>query len=205
MACNSKKHHPHAGIFVERINTMKVKTVRFLAVPLLVMCLGSCKKLEVSLFGGQTIVLPAYALTVPAIPFADSTLEFNTGSFTTYINTDSIIRAQTSGKYDINDVSSVKVTKVALSISNADANNNLSAFKSMLITISSSANANAADMFSINIPAYADSVYTTGPSNTANIIGYLYGTTINNTVYGYVRKTTSKPLYLQAVITMYSK
>ncbi len=165
----------------------------------------SCKKLAASLFGGQSIVLPAYTITVPEIPFSDSSIQFNSGSFTTYVNTDSLVRAQTGGSYNINDVSSIKVSNIALTVTNADASNNLSALKRLLVTITSSSNTTAGNMFSINIPAYTYSSFSTSPTDAANIVSYLHGTNVSNVVYGNIRKTTSKALIIKAVVTLYAK
>ena len=186
-------------------NTNVTKSIPFLCMAvMLLVAVSACKKLVASLFGGQTIVLPAYTITVPEIPISDSTIQFNSGNFTTYVNTDSLIRAQ-NASFNINDVSSIKVTGVSLTVTNADAANNLSALRSMRVTISSSANATSANMFIVNIPAYAYDSFSQGATDAANIVGYLHGTTINNTVYGTVRKTTSKTLTMKAVITMYAK
>ena len=162
----------------------------------------SCKKIISLVFPGKDVSLPALKINVPAIPLADSTKEFQAGSFTTYINVDSIIKANTNGAFGIGSVNSVKVKQVTLSVQNADATNNLSAFKSFRITISSNTNANTMDMVSVNIPASAVSTYAETPSNSPNITSYLGGSSINNTVYGTVRKTTTKTLNLTISILL---
>ena len=205
MTFNSKKHRTFFGILFEFAISMKKPVILFFITILLAAGITSCKKLVASLFGGQTIVLPAYTITVPAIPISDSTVQFNSGSFTTYINTDSLIRAQTGGSYNINDVSSIKVTNIALTVTNADALNNLSALKRLLITISSNSNTTASNMFSVSIPAYVYDSFSQAPSDAANIVGYLNGTTVSNVVYGNIRKTTTKELKLKAVVTLYAK
>ena len=200
------KKHLTGSIFKTQFTMLNVKRPMLFFCSAVILAGGfSCKKLAASLFGGQSIVLPAYTITVPEIPFSDSTIQFNSGSFTTYVNTDSLVRAQTGGSYNINDVSSIKVSNIALTVTNADASNNLSALKRLSVTIASSTNTTAGNMFSINIPAYTYFAFSTSPSDAANIVDYLHGTTVVNVVYGNIRKTTAKALILKAVVTLYAK
>lgn len=162
----------------------------------------SCKKLISLVFPGKDVSLPTLKINVPAIPVADSTKEFEAGSFTTYINVDSIIKANTNGTFGIGSVNSVKVKQVTLSAQNTDATNNLSAFKSFRITISSNTNTNVMDMVSVHIPASAVGTYSETPSNSPNIVSYLKGSSINNTVYGTARRPTTKTINLTISILL---
>ncbi len=166
---------------------------------------SSCKKAAEALFPGVDFTLPVINVTVPAIPLADSTAEVGAGSFTTYVNVDSTIKANTNGIFGINAVSSVKVKQVAVTASNADADNNLSAFKTFRITIASNDKTTASDMMSISFPADAGASYTEQPANSTNIVDYLHGTSITNAVYGSARKTTTKALNIQMTITLTAK
>lgn len=191
-----------AGILVDIYTYMIKRSVLFYGIITLAILAFSCKKIISLVFPGKDVSLPALKINVPAIPLADSTKEFQAGSFTTYINVDSIIKANTNGAFGIGSVNSVKVKKVTLSAQNADATNNLSAFKSFRITISSNTNTNTMDMVSINIPASAVNTYSETPSNSPNITSYLGGSSINNTVYGTVRKATTKTLNLTISILL---
>jgi len=163
---------------------------------------SSCKKLISLVFPGKDVSLPALKINVPAIPVADSTKEFEAGSFTTYINVDSMIKANTNGAFGIGSVNSVKVKQVTISAQNTDATNNLSAFKSFRITISSNTNTNVMDMVSVHIPATAVSTYSETASGSANIVSYLKGSSINNTVYGTARRQTTKTMNLTISILL---
>jgi len=184
---------------------MKKPIIIFLLATVVLTGLGSCKKLVDTFFSGETFTMPTLTMTVPAIPIADSTQEIQAGSFTTYINVDSVIKAHTSGLFSINDVSTVYVKQVTVTATNADEFSNLSAFKDFRITIASNAKTSASDMLVINIPASAYDSYTENPSSPANIVDYLHGTSIYNTVYGSARKTTLKSLNVSVVITMFAK
>src|SRR5580658_2415665 len=113
-------------MFVECKIYMKNQITTFFIGAALLIGTTSCKKLITDLFPGESITLPTYSVTVPAIPFADSTVQIDAGSFITYVNTDSIIKAQTGGAFGLSDVSTVTVKQVTISVTNADAVNNLS-------------------------------------------------------------------------------
>ncbi len=179
----------------------------FIILPTAVLMSGllSCKKIVDTFFAGETFAMPAITMTIPAIPLADSTQEFSAGSFTTYVNVDSTIKANTGGVFNISSISTVTVKQVSVTVTNADDINDVSAFKSFRITISSNTNATVANMVTVNIPASAAGSYTYTPTNPANIVDYLKGTAINNTLYGTVRKTTTKALNVKVVITLFAK
>lgn len=184
---------------------MKKHLAIILLAAVLLSGLVSCKKIVDTFFAGETFTMPAITMTIPIIPIADSTQEFSGGSFTTYINVDSTIKANTSGVFNINSISTVTVKQVSVTLTNADEINNVSAFKSFRITISSNTNATVANMVTVNIPASAAGSYTYTPTNPANIVDYLKGTNINNAVYGTARKTTTKALNVKVVITLFAK
>ncbi|CAN5251001.1 hypothetical protein BH11BAC6_BH11BAC6_04120 [soil metagenome] len=166
---------------------------------------ASCNKLVESVFPGEDITLGELVVTVPPIPFADSTFEFPAGTFTIYINTDSVIRATTAGVFGINSVSSVKVKQITMSVLNADSDNNLSAFKSFRIAISSNTQTNPQDILQIDIPATAFDSYTATAIDSPDITAYLQGTSITYTVYGRVRSTTTKTLNISSTVVVTAK
>lgn len=184
---------------------MKKHLVIILLAAVLVSGILSCKKIVDTFFAGETFTMPAITMTIPTIPLADSTQEFSAGSYTTHINVDSTIKANTSGVFNINSVSTVTVKQVSITVTNSDEINNVSAFKSFRITISSNTNATVANMVTVNIPANAAGSYTYTPSNPANIVDYLKGTNISNGVYGTARKTTTKAMNVKVVITLFAK
>jgi len=181
------------------------KQLSFLIIAALVIAgICSCKKLVDTFFSGETFNLPRLTFTMPIIPAADST-EFGAGSFTTHINIDSTIRAKTGGTFGINALSTAKIQQAQVRVLNADADNNLSAIKSFRITISSNDKATPMDMITINVPATAFDTYTEIPANGTNIVDYMHGTEITNGVYGRVRKTTTKQLKVELVLTLFVK
>jgi hypothetical protein len=183
---------------------MKKRAVIFFMAAVIVIAAASCKKIVDTFFSGEDFTLPTLRMTVPAILIADSTQEIQAGSFTTHINVDSTIKANTNGVFGINSISTVTVKQVTVNITNADGSNNLSAFKSFRLTIASNTKATVADMVNISFPANVTNTYTVTPGGP-NIVDYLHGTTISNTAYGTVRKTTARALKLEVRITLFAK
>lgn len=177
------------------------KPLSFLVMAALAIYGTSCKKIVSTFYKGDDFTLAKMTMTIPAIPVADSTKEFEAGNFTTYFNVDSTIKANTGGVFGIGAVEYIKVDRVVVSVRNADETNNLSAIKSFRLTISSDSKSSPIDMMKIDIPANAGSSYTE-ETDGANIVDYLHGTSFNNTAYGAVRRTTTKALTVDMVITL---
>jgi len=177
------------------------KQLTFIIIAALAMCGTSCKKIVSTFYKGDDFTLAKMTMTIPAIPLADSTKEFEAGSFTTYFNVDSTIRSHTGGVFGIGAVEYIKVDRVVVSIRNADATNNLSAIKSFRLTISSDSKSAPVNMLNIDIPANAGSSYTE-ETDGPNIVDYMHGSSFNNAAYGTVRRTTTKSLTLDMVITL---
>ena len=179
---------------------MKKRIPLLIAVTFL-LCFTSCKKIVSSLFKGEDFTLDKITFTIPIIPIADSTHEFEAGSFTTHFNVDSTIKAHTGGVFGINAVEYVRVNRVVLKARNADSYNNLSLVKSIRLTIESDSKTTPADMLTINIPANAGTSFT-DDTDGANIVDYLHGNSFTNKAYGTVRKPTTKELTVDMVITL---
>jgi hypothetical protein len=163
--------------------------------------LTGCKKVLQSIFPGLNIDSPAITFTIPAIPFAPPA-EVPVGTFSQHFNLDSIIKVNTNNAFSIQDVTSVKVTQVKFSLSNADQQNNLANFESVRFTMLSSANTQAAEIAAVNFPdVYAES-YTYTATNAPELITYLKGNELVYNVYGKLRRITTKPLTLTMILTM---
>lgn len=165
------------------------------------LCFTSCKKIVSSVFPGTDFTLDKITFTIPAIPIADSTHEFEAGSFTTHFDVDSAIKAHTAGVFGIGVVEYIKVDKVVLTAHNTDGLANLSAIKSFRLTIASDSKSTTSNMLTVNIPANAGSSYT-DDTDGENIVDYLKGNSFTNTAYGTIRKPTFKSLTVDMVITL---
>ncbi|MGN6355658.1 MAG: hypothetical protein ACTHLB_19895 [Parafilimonas sp.] len=168
---------------------------------ILTICI-SCKKLIQAVFPGKDIALETLKISVPPTPFADSSNEIALGSFDTYVNTDSIVRSETGGVFGINSIASIKVKEIIIKATNADELNNVSAFKSFRIAISSDVKPQPTNIVNIDIPSSATDSYRASISNSPDITGYLKGTNITYTIYGSLLQATTKTLKLSCNIVV---
>lgn len=151
----------------------------------------SCKKIATALFGGfdNTVEMQ---LSLPAVPIV-SPFELPLGQYLYKFNLDSVVKAKTANLYDKDDVTSIKVKQFTITITDADAQNNIANFQSVRVTIHSNTNNSPAELFSATFPdTYATTFTTTG--NNAELLSYLKGTDIVYTMYGKNRRITTKPL-----------
>jgi len=180
---------------------MKKLFIPFTALLLVFAGVSSCKKIVSSIFGGTDVTIPPVNVTVPAI-LAVTANEQSFGSYTQQINLDSTVRANTAGVFGINAVSTIKIKQVTISISNADALNNLSNFENARVTLNSNSNPATADLFTVTFPDQNTATYTFTPSTSTELLPYLKGNSITYTVYGKNRRITSKPLQMQVSVIL---
>ncbi|HVX49095.1 MAG TPA: hypothetical protein VHB48_03025 [Chitinophagaceae bacterium] len=164
--------------------------------------ISSCKKIVSTFFKGEDFTLSKITVSIPPIPVADSSKEFEAGSFTTHFNVDSAIRDHTGGVFGIGVVEYIKVKSVSVVAHNVDDKNNLSALKSFRLTIVSDAKTTASNMLTVNFPATVTDGYTETFSNSANIVDYMRGTSFTNHAYGTVRRPTTKNIKIDFYITL---
>jgi hypothetical protein len=162
---------------------------------------AGCKKIIEAVFPGFDVDLPAVSITLPAIPFAPPN-EIQVATFSQHFNLDSIIRANTKGVFSARDVTSIKINQIKFSIANADQQNNIQNFESVRFTLASSTNSQAAEIAAVNFPdVYAEN-YLYTPTNPAELVSYFQGNEVVYSVFGKLRKMTTKPLSLTMVMTM---
>jgi len=162
---------------------------------------SSCKKLIKAAFGGTDVNVPAFQVSIPAIPIVLSN-EISVGSYSFYFNLDSTVRANTAGVFGANDVNSIKVKQVNISITNADQLNNLANFDSARVTLQSNTNNNPAELLAIAFPDSTASTYNYFPTNSPELLPYLKGSNLSYTIYGKMRRITSKSLTMVLAVTL---
>ena len=180
---------------------MKKIIILFCISVLFVVNFSSCKKLIASVFGGTDVAVPAFQLTIPAIPIVPPG-EISIGSYSFYFNLDSTVRANTAGAFGANSVNSIKVKQVIFSLTNADSSNNLANFVSARVTLQSNTNNTPVQVFDIDFPDSSSSGYTYIPTSSPELVSYLKGTTITYNIYGQMRRITTIPLELVVTVTV---
>lgn len=185
------------------INTIAMKKVLlgFSIFLLVISGFTSCKKIIDKLFTGIDVKVPDVVLAVPVVPIV-LPVEMSLGTVTMKFNLDSLIRANTAGIFNVNDINSVKVKQYTITLPDGDQNNNLSNFQSARVSLSSNSNNEKIDVATVDLPDVASNTITFTPANTPELISYLKGSELYFTVYGRARKTTSKPLTLVASATV---
>ena len=164
----------------------------------------SCNKIKDAIFPSIDVNLPAFQIRVPAIPIVLNS-EASLGSFTMNFNLDSIIRANTAGAFGAGAVSTIKVKKMVISVSNGDAANNLANFESARFTFSSNTKTTPAELVSITLTDTFTTSYTAEPTSSPELKEYLTGTQLTYSLFGKARRTTSKPLNFSVAITLSAK
>lgn len=172
-----------------------------LAIFFLLVGLTSCKKVVTALLPGIDVRIPAVTFTFPAVIIAPAG-EVSLGSHTTQFNMDSIVRANTGGVFNADDISSVKVKSITLTVQNSDNLNNLSNFEYARLTLSSNTNNQEAEVVRIDFPDAQLSTITATPASSPDLRNYLSGNQLQYQVYGKVRRITTKPLNLQVAVTV---
>ncbi len=180
---------------------MKKKYISFIVIILFVIGFSSCSKIVGAIFGGTDVDVPALNITIPAV-IALTPDEMTLGTYTQSINLDSLVRSKTGGTFGANVVSSVKVKKVTITLTNADQFNNISNFKSARVTLQSNSNNTPVQLFSVLFDDTYASTYTFTADDGPELLSYLNGSTISYTLYGAIRSITNKPLDMLVNVTL---
>lgn len=158
---------------------------------ILIVAFSGCKKIVSKIFGGFDTSVDLQ-LIVPAVPLV-SPIELPVGQYLYKFNLDSVVKAQTGGIYNANDVKSIKAKQFNITITNADQLNNVSNFESIRVTIYSNTNSTPAELFSATFPDTFASTFT-APANNVELLSYLKGSDLIYTMYGKNRRITTKQL-----------
>ena len=180
---------------------MKIKYISFLVIILFLVGFSSCKKIVGAIFEGTDVEAPPINITIPVI-VALTPDEMPLGTYSQSINLDSMVRAKTAGIFGANVVSSVKVKKVTITLTNADQLNNISNFQSARVTLQSNSNNTPVQIFSVFFEDTNSSTHTFTANDGPELLSYLSGNSISYTLYGKIRRITTKPLQMQVNVTL---
>jgi hypothetical protein len=178
---------------------MKKSLITLSTLFIILLSFSGCKKIAAAIFGGFDTNVD-YQISVPIVPII-LPVELPIGQYLYKFNLDSIVKAQTAGIYNANDVKSIKAKLFNITITDADQLNNVSNFQSIRVTIHSNTNSTPAELFAVTFPdTYAASFST--PGNNAELLSYLKGSDIVYTMYGKNRRITTKPLTIFLSVTI---
>ncbi len=174
------------------------------ALLLITLTMGACSKIRDAIFPTIEVDLSAFQFTVPAFPVVLPN-EASLGSFSMNFNLDSIIRANTAGAFGAGAVSSLTVKKMVISITNADANNDLSNFETARFVLSSDAETAPAEIINVSFADTPAQSKTVEPASHPELKPYLLGKELTYTLFGKARRPTTKPLNFSIALTLNAK
>lgn len=161
----------------------------------------SCKKAAELIFQGLDTKIPDVQITIPIIPFVPQN-EISLGNYSVNFNLDSTVRAKTGGVFGANAVKFIKITQISITILNPDPLNNLANFESARITLQSNTNNTPTEFLSQTFPDVYATSYAATPANSTELLSYLKGSVITYTIYGKIRRITTKPLNIVVTATI---
>lgn len=168
------------------------RLIRFFALAVVLgatVSLQSCTKALQNLHFNLGMQTQTETVTIPVTP--SGTL--SVGPVTTTYNVDSFIKASTGNQLGINNIYSVKLASVVLTIVNPDSTNNFANFQSCSASMSSNTNSTPYTLNISNNPdTYAPSLSLPVDANM-ELKSYI-GTQFNYNVTGVLRHPVTKPL-----------
>lgn len=178
------------------------KTVLNLSLAIaMIISLGSCEKVKDALFPGFETSLTDFEITVPVIVNTD--VENSLGSTVIDFNLDSIMLANTSGKFGIDNLGSVKVKVIEVEVLNGDAQNNISNFETLKMTLASDQFSSPVTLVNLTIPDVDQKLVING--NDTELKTYLKGSELTYSLAGKARRETTKELQLTVSVTLLVK
>lgn len=120
-------------------------------------------------------------------------LEGSLGNSVISYNLDAEVRNVTSGAFGADFIKSMTITNIAISLNNADTDNNLSNFERFTVTMVSGAG-NPVVMGPFPVPANANNELSIAVTNSPNIRQFFNGNQVTFAVTGLARKSTNKSL-----------
>jgi hypothetical protein len=182
---------------------MKNKLIIFLTTLVLVAGSSSCKDVVDNIFPGTDIAVPPITISIPAFPpLAVALGELPMGNFSQRLNLDSAVRANTGGAFGAEAVSSIKMKDVTITITDGDADNNLSNFESARVLLTSNSQSNAVELFSLSFPTANTYTLTHTPTNPPELLPHIKGGELTYQIFGKARKSTSKSLTMTVAVVM---
>jgi len=157
-----------------------------------IVSLQSCTKVAKSLDFHLKMQTGSINIIVPATNYTTGTATF--GPTTAYYNVDSFIKAQTGTLLGIDNVTSVKVVSVTLTINDATTANNLANLQSCFAEFSSDKDTNPFQVNLPNIPDVTASTISIPVDTSAELKSYI-GTTFTYSLSAKLRRPTTADMH----------
>lgn len=171
---------------------MKNKSYVFAMLFTLTLGLYSCDAIKDKLFQSFTTGNIEQDFTVDII--TSTAAKSDVGNINVNLNIDSIIDAETGGAFGLNDISSINVHEVKVTILNPDADNNFANFEEGWLNFHTNTNTTPVQVATgVNPDVFADT-WMMPVDPTVNLKPYLSGTQISYVLSAKARRVTTKAL-----------
>ncbi len=156
--------------------------------------LQSCDKVASLLQYDLALQTASAEVVLP--PSAD-TVGSAAGSQVVYYNVDSFIKANTSNVLGINNIQSVKIESVTLTLLNPTATNNFANFRSASGSVYSNSNTTPYTMSISSNPDTYNTVLSLPVDSTVNLKTYLTGNQLTYSAGGSLRRATTDSVHIK--------
>ena len=167
------------------------KIVLVLALCLGVFAIQSCTKIATLVSFNLSMQTESVNITIPAM--SDTSGVFSVGPISTSYNVDSFVRAQTGNQFGAANITSVKLSSVTLTLSNATNTNNFRNFESVYTAFYSNTNTTPY-VLSYNDTSTDFSSSISMPVDTSAELKTYLGNQFTYDVTGKLRQATTMPL-----------
>lgn len=179
---------------------MKKSILTLSSLFILAISITSCNKLKDDLFPGFDANIAAVTISIP--PTAAGT-NVNASS-TVNFNLDSIIKANTANKFSINNLGSVTVKEVNVTLMNTDESNDVSNFNDASIQFASNGSI-LATIAAVAIPDTPATSLTLHAMGTTELKDILKGSQLTYSFAAGTRKQVTKTLTARVFVTIHVK
>jgi len=159
---------------------------------------SSCDKLKDKLFVSFVASTAAVPFTINEITTINT--QFDLGLLSQRVNLDSLIKDQTGNAFGLDDIKSINLEEVVITILNPDPANNVANFEQGNLIFATNTSPSPVIVASgLNPDVYAES-WNMPVDKTINLADHLKGTQLLYVLSGRARRVTTKKLNCQMVV-----
>lgn len=163
----------------------------FIVLGIIILSTTSCDKIKKAIFNSFSTNGGSIDFSVDVI--TDTSMVANFAELSNHLNIDSVIRVETKGNFDLDDIDKISVEFAEIVINNPDSVNNISNFETAGIVFNTNTNTNPVNIATGVIPdSYADRFQF--DCSSLDLKGYLRGTELVYVLAAKARRATTKQL-----------
>ena len=152
----------------------------------------ACSDLKDKIFQSFTTSATSVDFTINIV--TSTTAQTEIGTLIQHVNIDSIIKAETGDAFSLDDISSINVEEVKITIKNPDVDNNFANFEDGSLLFHTNTDPTPVQVASGVNPDVFATEWLMPVDNSINLKNHLKGTEIGYVLKGKARRVTTKPL-----------